>query len=75
MKVDELIKELKDCADLGMDVIVKTMRTKTIPQYHLECEIYVQGEVVVIESLKGVSDENTNDVRRRRYGKAIGKQV
>ena len=24
---------------------------------------------------KGVSDENTNDVRRGRYGKAISKQV
>ena len=53
MQVNDLIKELKDYDDLGMDVILKTMRTKTIPQYHLECEIYVQYGNVVIATVKG----------------------
>jgi hypothetical protein len=32
------------------DVLIKTMRTKTIPQYHSEYEIYVQYGDVVIET-------------------------
>ena len=68
MKVSELIAELKNyescegasdtdpCAfqeEGEMDVVVKTMRTKTIPQCHPEYEIYVQYGNVVIATLEG----------------------
>jgi len=63
MKVSELIAELKNyegCEGVQIghnsteremverDVVIKTMRTKTIPQHHLEYEIFVQyGDVVI----------------------------
>jgi len=63
MKVSELIAELKNYESCEgdpdtdpyafqeeeeRDVVIKTMRTKTIPQYHLEYEIFVQyGDVVI----------------------------
>tara|TARA_B110001454_G_scaffold171281_1_gene161959 strand:+ start:199 stop:423 length:225 start_codon:yes stop_codon:yes gene_type:complete len=67
MKVSELIEELKlyeGCEGFPdtdpyafqeeeeRDVVIKTMRTKTIPQYHLEYEIYVHYGDVVINTVK-----------------------